>query len=266
MQTPRRELLAGCSTPRPRTTKVMSLSLVAPTATALLAPLPARTASFRASPVMELATEADASVASWYDAGVRLTSESVAGVIVPTGAVAAAPAAPEPAATSIAAEPAAPAPVASSTAEPSYNSPPPEAKWNPLWVTALPLGPLGSLDLNEVFVPEYLKVAPAWIDGSLPADCKRRRGSNGQNVCLRSGVHGCDPLCLAALAKPAPDMLKTCLTPTDRNAAMLALTPAAQQKKVVWMREAEVKHARLAMLAAAGWPLAELANGPWLKA
>ena len=28
------------------------------------------------------------------------------------------------------------------------------------------------------------------------------------------------------------------------------------------MREAEVKHARLAMLAAAGWPLSELLDGP----
>ena len=30
----------------------------------------------------------------------------------------------------------------------------------------------------------------------------------------------------------------------------------------MFMREAEVKHARLAMLAAAGWPLSELLDGP----
>ena len=30
------------------------------------------------------------------------------------------------------------------------------------------------------------------------------------------------------------------------------------KKTLYWMREAEVKHARLAMLAAAGWPLSEL--------
>ena len=30
-------------------------------------------------------------------------------------------------------------------------------------------------------------------------------------------------------------------------------------------REAEIKHARLAMLAAAGWPLAELWHGPLAK-
>ena len=33
------------------------------------------------------------------------------------------------------------------------------------------------------------------------------------------------------------------------------------QRSLMWMREAEVKHARLAMLAAAGWPLAELWHG-----
>jgi len=33
-------------------------------------------------------------------------------------------------------------------------------------------------------------------------------------------------------------------------------------RRVAWMREAEVKHARLAMLAAAGWPLSELWHGP----
>ena len=39
---------------------------------------------------------------------------------------------------------------------------------------------------------------------------------------------------------------------------LLADTP----KKLMWYREAEVKHARLAMLAAVGWPLSELFDGP----
>ena len=38
----------------------------------------------------------------------------------------------------------------------------------------------------------------------------------------------------------------------------LADTP----KKLLWFREAEIKHARLAMLAAVGWPLSELFDGP----
>merc|ERR1719353_2294271 len=33
-------------------------------------------------------------------------------------------------------------------------------------------------------------------------------------------------------------------------------------EKLSFYREAEIKHARLAMLAAAGWPLAEKLNGP----
>jgi len=39
---------------------------------------------------------------------------------------------------------------------------------------------------------------------------------------------------------------------------LLADTP----KKLAWFREAEIRHARLAMLAAVGWPLSELFDGP----
>merc|ERR1719203_942917 len=39
---------------------------------------------------------------------------------------------------------------------------------------------------------------------------------------------------------------------------LLADTP----KKLLWFREAEIRHARLAMLAAVGWPLSELFDGP----
>merc|ERR1719163_2702633 len=47
------------------------------------------------------------------------------------------------------------------------------------------------------------------------------------------------------------------------NVANLGPRTKKTQKALVWMREAEVKHARLAMLAAAGWPLAELWHGPF---
>merc|ERR1711939_355696 len=36
---------------------------------------------------------------------------------------------------------------------------------------------------------------------------------------------------------------------------------ADSPEKLAWYREAEVKHARLAMLAAFGWPVAEIMNG-----
>ena len=47
---------------------------------------------------------------------------------------------------------------------------------------------------------------------------------------------------------------------------MLAMSPSKAAASVAWMREAELKHARLAMLAVAGWPLSELASGPLLQA
>merc|ERR1719380_61404 len=43
---------------------------------------------------------------------------------------------------------------------------------------------------------------------------------------------------------------------TSFDPLMIADTP----DKLAWMREAEVKHARLAMLAAFGWPVSEILN------
>lgn len=99
------------------------------------------------------------------------------------------------------------------------------------------------------------ETAPSYLDGSLPADA------------------GCDPLCLVALATPVhvtpmrvinggfldrvaplPFGLK------QRQEVMAARTPEEQRLTLQWMREAELKHARLAMLAVMGWPLAELIN------
>lgn len=52
----------------------------------------------------------------------------------------------------------------------------------------------------------------------------------------------------------------------DRKLYLMDITLGANsdrpERQLMWMREAEVKHARLAMLAAAGWPLAELWHGP----
>jgi len=54
---------------------------------------------------------------------------------------------------------------------------------------------------------------------------------------------------------------KNLRTAEARKQKMLSMDPNEQARCVEWMRIAELKHARLAMLAAAGWPLAELANG-----
>ena len=44
------------------------------------------------------------------------------------------------------------------------------------------------------------------------------------------------------------------------NSGFDPLGLADEPKKLAWYREAEIKHARLAMLAAAGWPLSEKLN------
>jgi light-harvesting complex II chlorophyll a/b binding protein 4 len=105
------------------------------------------------------------------------------------------------------------------------------------------------------------EIAPSYLDGSFPADA------------------GCDPLCLAALAVPVgvepvrvqPDFGAVSGSFLDRivpfpwsveqrTAVMANRTPEEQRLTVEWMREAEIKHSRLAMLAVVGWSNAELLN------
>jgi light-harvesting complex II chlorophyll a/b binding protein 4 len=98
--------------------------------------------------------------------------------------------------------------------------------------------------------------APAYLDGSMPADA------------------GCDPLCLAALALPpgveeysvaypckGSFLDRVCPFPwsiEERKAIMEQRTPEEVELTLNWMRAAELKHSRLAMLAVIGWPLAEI--------
>jgi len=123
-----------------------------------------------------------------------------------------------------------------------------KAEWNPngLTVPSLP----GPAELfSKQFEPVYLRTAPAYLDGELPGDI------------------GFDPWALTVLAAPplSPDKLKAIdaksRTASERNAQMLAMSEEEQQAKIEWMRNSEIKHGRLAMLAIAGWPMAEFASG-----
>jgi light-harvesting complex II chlorophyll a/b binding protein 4 len=96
---------------------------------------------------------------------------------------------------------------------------------------------------------------PAYLDGTLAADAgfdpldfavKYKEGVT-VNLWLNP-VTGLPFSTATAACKPTP----ITLGPNTKST----------EKSLVWMREAEVKHARLAMLAAAGWPLAELWHGP----
>ena len=111
------------------------------------------------------------------------------------------------------------------------------AEWNP-----------SGLSIPVLTVPEYCKAAPPYLSGELAGDV------------------GFDPMCLAALANPMPATLPgLLLSAGSRRAKIEAMTPDDQQQALNWMRTAELKHARLAMLCAAGWPMAELANGEFLR-
>jgi len=113
-----------------------------------------------------------------------------------------------------------------------------------------PPPPVSQREIEEWWNPDGLKLPgcvdlkrpPVYLDGSLAGDI------------------GFDPLCLVAYANVGQELGSVAPTAVGRKSQMLSLTPEEQQRKVAWMREAELKHARLAMLAAAGWPLAELWN------
>ncbi len=89
--------------------------------------------------------------------------------------------------------------------------------------------------------------SPSYLDGSLAGDV------------------GFDPLCLTALARTDLSIDSSSWTEMSRQNVMVMATPYEVRRKVAWMREAELKHARLAMLAAAGWPISELLDGPLSK-
>jgi len=113
------------------------------------------------------------------------------------------------------------------------------SKWNPkgLDVSWMP-GPL-----KGQFVEQYVSAAPTYLDGSMAGDV------------------GFDPWGLVALAAPTAATDKFARSSSDRDAKMLSMPREEQREALEWMRESELKHARLAMLAAAGWPLAELNSG-----
>jgi len=89
--------------------------------------------------------------------------------------------------------------------------------------------------------------APPYLDGSLPGDV------------------GFDPYCLVPMARTGTNVGTRSWTNVNREIQMTIMTDYERKRKLAWMREAEIKHSRLAMLAAAGWPLSELLDGPLSK-
>merc|ERR1719247_1625109 len=83
---------------------------------------------------------------------------------------------------------------------------------------------------------------------------------------LRFRDVGFDPLCLLPLANPTTTLLASSVSAADREARVQAMTALETRAALEWMRTAELKHARLSMLAAVGWPISELTNGAALQA
>jgi len=163
-------------------------------------------------------------VTSWYDAGARLDPVAV----VPTELAPTTPATPP-------TEPPEPQVVSLTGTRPAY-------VWNPKGLTIDGL-PDKLQPFKDQFVPEFINAVPSYLDG------KTYQGDNGF-----------DPWALVALADQTPDRLLSLVWAKDRKARLEAMSPDEQATALAWMREAELKHARLAMIAAAGWPISELIN------
>ena len=119
-----------------------------------------------------------------------------------------------------------------------------EAAWNPkgLDVSAIPGDVPGVSLFKEQFISENLNSAPAYLDGSMPGD------------------KGFDPWGLIALAKPSLEMDKTSRTGAERDTTIESMSEEERASALAWMRNSELKHARLAMLATLGWVAAEKLN------
>ena len=104
----------------------------------------------------------------------------------------------------------------------------------------------GMADLNqpELKSPLPWMERPTYLDGTLAGDV------------------GFDPLSFTTKYSEGVKF-SLLLNEFDSKDTEFIFGPNTQDAKrsLTWMREAEVKHARLAMLAAAGWPLAELWHG-----
>jgi len=103
---------------------------------------------------------------------------------------------------------------------------------------------------------------PAYLDGTLAGDV----GLDPLNLVTKysQGVKVTVPGMETAV-RAAPEGLTSVKKVVDQKLTGVEITLGPNtddtQRSLMWYREAEIKHARLAMLAAAGWPLSEMWHG-----
>jgi len=106
---------------------------------------------------------------------------------------------------------------------------------------------------------------PAYLDGKLAGDV----GLDPLNFVEKFSDFSVSVPALRTSETAAVGDYKSLKTVNDKvfygKEIKLSAGTSDMKRSLMWMREAEIKHARLAMLAAAGWPLAELWHGGLCK-
>ena len=108
---------------------------------------------------------------------------------------------------------------------------------------------------------------PTYLDNSLAGDV----GLDPLNFVERfaEGVKVVVPAMDTIAREPADPSFTSLKSVTEYNLygkeIILGPNTKRTERSLMWFRESEIKHGRLAMLAAAGWPLAELWHGPLSK-
>jgi hypothetical protein len=138
----------------------------------------------------------------------------------------------------------------------------PAATLNPVKSAALLITQLDTVGFDARRAQSKIKGVEQSISAPLRA-VSRQADRLAARVCMTLSADNMQEPVAVPEPPPPPPKIQTLRVGDKALAGDFGFDPlglADEPKKLAWYREAEIKHARLAMLAAAGWPLSEKLN------
>ena len=138
----------------------------------------------------------------------------------------------------------------------------PAATLNPVKSAALLITQLDTVGFDACRAQSKIKGVEQSISAPLRA-VSRQADRLAARVCMTLSADNMQEPVAVPEPPPPPPKIQTLRVGDNVLAGDFGFDPlglADEPKKLAWYREAEIKHARLAMLAAAGWPLSEKLN------